>query len=148
MRVTSNASRKAYLIALYIRTLLWSASDASTSTSYSVRRMVGSPFGLSWVSHGDLHTNMENARNMMKIKLIKRMRGKKISLWADLPAGIVPGNTQWNIWDITPKEATPDVLSAIKHAFALGMHAQRKAYEEVTVRAPTDFEEGPPWSGL
>ena len=50
----------------------------------------------------------------------KSPKVEKQSLWVEMPDG-----EQYNIWDVLPQELSDDVLSAIKHAFHLGMDAHR-----------------------
>jgi len=51
-------------------------------------------------------------------------RESRISLWVD-----TPDMGCYNIWDLPKAQMTPDVLSAIKHAFELGVKAYATAVE-------------------
>jgi hypothetical protein len=53
-----------------------------------------------------------------KAKFFTTLRNKKISLWVELE-GAEQG--PWNIWDLTPKECTAEVMKAVQSAFERGI---------------------------
>jgi hypothetical protein len=77
----------------------------------------------------------------MKVELIKRERNGKVSLWAEAPNKNAYDYDRWNIWDLDPKEATPDVLNAILSAFNLGAMFQRVAFRSGHLEIPPVFKE-------
>lgn len=60
-------------------------------------------------------------------------RKGKMALWVTLD------NDRRNIWDLDEKEATKDVLSAIRSAFEIGMMFQRNVIYKNSIKIPGPF---------